>query len=294
MADAAAGNELTAVMASRCKRQKLGAHVVSPPDSCGRVEHIEHFSVEALKRAEWAVQLPHDCGGKSLRGRSGQPLAETRTARLIGMGMRDQKPVHRRAGMTERDLAAAMARHYSTEGAKPVFGIVRASENGAYPHHSTGDRALREGGWLVVDFNGANGGHSSDLTRMDSLGKPTEGYAEIRAIVEEAVQAEVKAARPCVQGKQVDNAARSVIEKAGYGPFFVHRTGHGMGLEVHEPTWITAASETVLHEGMVFAVAPGVSLPGHFGVRLEDIVILRADGPEILSDRPRDLNAKEV
>lgn len=88
MADTAARNELFAAMESSCKRQKIGPHVVLRPGSCGRAEHIEHFSVAALKRAECAAQLSHDCGGKSFRGRSGQPLAETRTARLIGMGMK--------------------------------------------------------------------------------------------------------------------------------------------------------------------------------------------------------------
>lgn len=105
--------------------------------------------------------------------------------------------------MTERDLATAMAKHYPTEGAKPVFGIVRASENGAYPHDSTDERVLREGDSPVVDFDGANGGYSSDMTRMVSLGKPPEGYAEIHAIVEEAAQAELKAARPGVQAKKL-------------------------------------------------------------------------------------------
>lgn len=199
-----------------------------------------------------------------------------------------------RPGMTERELAAAIRAHYTIEGAEPVFGIIGASENGAFPHHSPGDRILREGDSIVVDIGGRKNGYSSDMTRMVALGQPPQGYAEVHSIVENAFQAALAAARPGVTAQEVDRAARSVIESAGYGDNFVHRTGHGMGLEVHEPPWITSTSDTVLREGMVFSIEPGIYLPDRFGVRLEDIVILRADGAEILSDLTRDLIVKEV
>ena len=102
------------------------------------------------------------------------------------------------------------------------------------------------------------------------------------------MQAALAAARPAARACDVDRAARSVIEAAGYGPYFVHRTGHGMGLEGHEPPYITETSETVLETGMVFSIEPGIYLPGRFGVRLEEIVILQEDGPEVLSKLPRD------
>jgi Xaa-Pro dipeptidase len=92
-----------------------------------------------------------------------------------------------------------------------------------------------------------------------------------------------------VKAHVVDDAARDVITQAGYGEYFMHRTGHGMGVEIHETPYITATSQTILEEGMVFSIEPGIYLPGRFGIRLEDIVILRSDGPEILSDLPRDL-----
>jgi Xaa-Pro aminopeptidase len=138
-----------------------------------------------------------------------------------------------------------------------------------------------------MDIGARSEGYSSDITRMALIGVPPEGYAEVHEIVELAVQAALKTARPGVKAHEVDEAAREVIAKAGYGDYFVHRTGHGLGSEVHEPPFITASSQTALDEGMVFSIEPGIYIPGRFGVRLEEIVILRADGPEILSDLPR-------
>jgi Xaa-Pro aminopeptidase len=122
------------------------------------------------------------------------------------------------------------------------------------------------------------------------VGRPPEGYVEIHAIVERAVQAALAAAKPGVRAREVDAAARDVITAAGYGEYFVHRTGHGLGIDIHEPPYITSTSETVLDEGMVFSIEPGIYLPGRFGIRLEEIVILRETGPEILSALPRDLH----
>lgn len=195
-----------------------------------------------------------------------------------------------RPGLSELELAAAIRAHYATEGAQPQFSIVGSGQNGAFPHHATGDRILAEGDAIVIDIGGRKDGFPSDMTRMAVIGHPPEGYNEVHAIVENAVQAALTAAKPGVKAKKVDAAAREVIAKAGYGQYFVHRTGHGLGIEVHEPPYITATSETVLDEGMVFSIEPGIYLPGRFGVRLEDIVILRADGPEILSGLSRDLH----
>lgn len=192
-----------------------------------------------------------------------------------------------RPGMTEKDVAAEIRAHFSSEGAAPQFWIVGAGGNGAFPHHSASDRVIQEGDAVVVDIGGRKQGFPSDITRMAVVGLPPEGYGEIHTIVEKAVQAAMKAARPGALASEVDAAARKVITDAGYGEYFVHRTGHGMGIDGHEPPYITATSETVLEEGMVFSIEPGIYLPGRFGVRLEDIVILREDGPEILSSLPR-------
>ena len=197
-------------------------------------------------------------------------------------------------GMTEKDLAAEIRAHFSSEGASPQFWIVGAGGNGAFPHHSASDRVIEEGDAVVIDIGGRKQGFPSDITRMAVIGLSPEGYGEIHTIVEKAVQAALKAARPGVPARDVDAAARKVITDAGYGDHFVHRTGHGMGIDGHEPPYITATSDTVLEEGMVFSIEPGIYLPGRFGIRLEDIVILRENGPEILSSLPRTVHVVQV
>lgn len=192
-----------------------------------------------------------------------------------------------RPGMTETQVADIIRESFASDGAKPLFTIVGAGPNGAFPHHQTGDTVLKDGDAVVMDIGASSNGYSSDITRMALIGDGPEGYAEVHAVVDRAVQAALEAARPGVKAHVVDDAARGVIAEAGYGDYFVHRTGHGLGTEVHEPPFITASSQTVLDEGMVFSIEPGIYLPGRFGIRLEEIVILRKDGPEIFSDLPR-------
>jgi len=193
-------------------------------------------------------------------------------------------------GVTELEIGEAINKHFISEGAKPQFCIVGSGPNGAFPHHHTGNRKVEMGDAVLIDIGGRKGTFPSDMTRMSVLGEPPEGYLEIHAIVERAVQAAMAAAKPGVMAKDVDAAARGVIDEAGYGEFFVHRLGHGLGIDIHEPPYITATSEVILDEGMVFSIEPGIYLQGRFGVRLEEIVILRKDGPEILSELPRTLN----
>jgi len=194
-----------------------------------------------------------------------------------------------RPGMTEIEVAQVVRETFTEMGAQPLFSIVGAGQNGAFPHHHTGQTKLQSGDAVVMDVGASFEGYSSDITRMVLLGDGPEGYRDIHSIVDDAVKAALAAARPGVKACEVDEAARSVITKAGYGEFFFHRTGHGLGTEVHEPPYISASSQTVLDEGMVFSIEPGIYLPGQFGLRLEEIVILRAGGPEILSDLPRDV-----
>lgn len=192
-------------------------------------------------------------------------------------------------GMSESQVADVVREHFKDHNVKPVFTIVGAGGNGAYPHHHTGDTLLKAGDAVVMDIGGAIGGYSSDITRMAIMGHKPDGYDEIHAIVEAAVVAALQAAKPGVRAHTIDDAARQVIANAGYGEFFMHRTGHGMGTEPHEPPYITASSQTILDAGMVFSIEPGIYLPGRFGIRLEEIVILRENGPEILSTLPRDV-----
>lgn len=199
-----------------------------------------------------------------------------------------------RPGLTEKQVAAEIRAHFASEGANPEFWIVGSGGNGAFPHHSASDKVIEEGDAVVVDMGGRKQGFYSDITRMAVVGQPPEGYGQIHSIVEKAVQAALKAARPGARASDVDDAARGVITDAGYGDYFVHRTGHGLGIDIHEPPYMTATSDVVLEEGMVFSIEPGIYLPGRFGIRLEEIVILRADGPEILSGLPRDVHVVPV
>ncbi|WP_153768173.1 aminopeptidase P family protein [Labrenzia sp. CE80] len=194
-----------------------------------------------------------------------------------------------RLGMTELEVAAIVRDCFKEDDAVPLFTIIGAGGNGAMPHHHTGDTVLKEGDAVVMDIGAGRDGFSSDITRMAVIGTPPDGYLEVHAIVEAAVQAAMAVARPGVKAQVLDDAARKVITGAGYGEYFMHRLGHGMGVEVHEPPFISASSQSVLDENMVFSIEPGIYLPGRFGLRLEDIVIMRTDGPEILSSLPRDV-----
>jgi Xaa-Pro aminopeptidase len=195
-----------------------------------------------------------------------------------------------RPGLTEAELAGVALGVFKDHGAAPLFAIVAAGPHGAYPNHHSGETPVKDGDALVIDIGARRGAFSSDITRMAVLGEPPADYARVHATVEAAVQAALAAARPRVRASEVDRAARAVIAVAGYGEMFVHRTGHGLGLEGHEPPYITETSATVLEPGMVFTIEPGIYLPGRFGVRLEEVVILGEDGPEILSRLPRDLH----
>jgi Xaa-Pro aminopeptidase len=189
-----------------------------------------------------------------------------------------------RVGVSELEVAAAAAAEFGAAGADRVgFTIVASGPNGALPHHHTGRRVLQEGEPVVVDLGGERDGYCSDLTRMAFVGEPTAACVEVVEVVESALQAAMAAARPGATAGAVDKAARDAIDSAGYGEYFVHRTGHGLGISVHEPPWITGGSEDVLREGMVFSIEPGVYLPGRFGVRLEEIVFTTSEGCERLS-----------
>ncbi|WP_248304978.1 Xaa-Pro peptidase family protein [Devosia sp. FKR38] len=194
-----------------------------------------------------------------------------------------------RPGMTEKQLATIVFDAFTVQGVEPGFAVIAAGSNGAFPHHFNSDRALAEGDAVVMDIGGRIDGFPSDITRMAVVGRPPEGYGQVHAIVERAVVAALEAVKPGALARDVDAAARTVIADAGYGEYFVHRTGHGMGIGGHEEPYITATSDIVLAEGMVFTIEPGIYLPGRFGIRLEDVVIVRADGPEILSGLSREV-----
>ncbi|MFV0385338.1 M24 family metallopeptidase [Paracoccus sp. (in: a-proteobacteria)] len=219
---------------------------------------------------------------------AGELAALKESARLDDQAMRAAFAAIR-PGMTESDLAQVVRDCFGRAGAEPLFTIVGTGGNGAFPHHHTGDTVLKRGDAVVIDIGARLNGMPSDITRMAVVGDKPEGYDEIHAIVEGAVQAAMAAARIGARAHEVDAAARNHIAAHGYGDCFTHRTGHGLGVEVHEPPYISGSSQTVLEEGMVFSIEPGIYLEGRFGLRLEDIVYMTADGPVRLSELPRDV-----
>jgi Xaa-Pro aminopeptidase len=194
-----------------------------------------------------------------------------------------------REGMTEREIAAAARAAFSAAGATPEFAILGIGVNGSFPHHHTGDTVLRPGQPIVCDIGGSKDSYYSDITRMACLGEPPADYAQVHAVVNAAVEAALDVIRPGIPAQDVDRAARNVIEAAGYGAYFTHRTGHGLGSQIHEPPYITGTNPQLLQEGMVFTVEPGIYLPGRFGIRLEEVAVVTATGCRILSSLPRDL-----
>ena len=163
-----------------------------------------------------------------------------------------------------------------------LFCIVGSGPNGAQPHHHTGDRVIQPGDAVVLDFGGSYRGYCSDMTRMVLVeGGPTDpDYEKVYNAVNEARAAGHRQARPGVSCQSVDAAAREVITAAGYGEFFVHRTGHGIGMEVHEEPYIVKGNDLILEPGMAFSIEPGIYLPGRFGVRIEDIAVVTDTGEE--------------
>ena len=189
-----------------------------------------------------------------------------------------------RVGRTESDVGRDIADLIVSEGHDAVsFVIVASGPNGASPHHETAARRLEDGDTVVVDIGGTLEAYCSDCTRNYVLGSPPDGYTEAHAALEAAQKAACDAVRPGVTAESVDAAARDVLAAAGYGEHFVHRTGHGIGLEEHEDPYIVAGNDIVLEPGMTFSIEPGIYLQGRFGMRIEDIVVVTDDGCERLN-----------
>ncbi|MEM6108578.1 Xaa-Pro peptidase family protein [Mycobacterium sp. 050272] len=194
-------------------------------------------------------------------------------------------------GRTEADVAADIAEAIVAEGHSDVsFIIVGSGPHGADPHHSYSDRELRAGDIVVVDIGGAyEPGYHSDSTRTYSLGEPDAVVAQQYSLLQQAQQAALEAVRPGVTAEQVDAAARDVLASAGLGEFFVHRTGHGIGLSVHEEPYIVTGNDLPLTAGMAFSIEPGIYFPGSWGARIEDIVIVTESGALPVNNRPHEL-----
>ncbi|GAA1154526.1 Xaa-Pro peptidase family protein [Microbacterium oxydans] len=198
-----------------------------------------------------------------------------------------------RAGRTEREVAADIAEAIVAEGHRTVeFVIVGSGPNGADPHHEVSDRVIEEGDVVVVDIGGAvPSGYNSDSTRTYVVGTPDPAAAERIGVLVRAQQAAVDAVRPGATASEVDAAARTVLDEAGLGEAFLHRTGHGIGVSVHEEPYIAPGNDLVLREGMAFSIEPGIYFAGEWGARIEDIVVVTAEGGQRLNVAPHGLTS---
>lgn len=194
-----------------------------------------------------------------------------------------------KVGRTEREVAADIDRMMREEGhSLAEFIIVGAGENGASPHHSPSDRVINEGEAVVVDIGGPVDHYFSDCTRNYVMGHAPEGYDDAFKVLKEAQAAGCAAVRPGVPAGEIDALCRKIIIDGGYGDFLLHRTGHGIGLEVHEDPYIFESNQTPLEPGMAFSVEPGIYKAGEWGMRIEDIVACTQDGGERLNTTPTD------
>ena len=193
-------------------------------------------------------------------------------------------------GRTEAQVSADISARLIAEGHDVVnFAIVAAGENAASPHHHPGARIIREGEIVLCDFGGTMADYCSDITRCVFLGTPPPDIAEAYAVLKEAQAASVASAVVGATCESVDAAARNIIASAGFGEYFVHRTGHGIGMEAHEEPYIVAGNTLPLAHGHAFSIEPGIYIPGRFGMRLEDIVVATDGGPLPMNGASHDL-----
>ncbi len=196
-----------------------------------------------------------------------------------------------RPGRTEAEVGADITEAIVEEGHTHAdFVIVGSGPNGASPHHDVSDRVIEPGDVVVVDIGGPiPEGYNSDSTRTYAVGEPAAEIAEAYAVLQRAQEAAVRTVRPGATAHEVDAAARDILTEAGLGELFIHRTGHGIGLDVHEEPYIMSGNDLPLQPGMAFSVEPGVYQAGKWGARIEDIVVVTADGVEPLNTRPHEL-----
>ncbi|MBN2387439.1 MAG: aminopeptidase P family protein [Anaerolineales bacterium] len=265
----------------------------------GRQVGVEPRAMRLLEFRHLQAGLPEadfpDAAGvvSSLRVRkdAGEVAAMRKAVQIAQAALQAAIPLIK-VGMSEKDLAAELVVQLLRGGSQsemPFSPIVSGGSNSANPHATPTDRALRPGDLLVIDWGAAVDGYVSDLTRTFAVGEVDAEYRGIHQVVLEANAAGRAAARPGAPCADVDLAARTVIEKAGYGAFFTHRTGHGLGMEGHEEPYMRGDNRLPLEPGMTFTVEPGIYLPGRNGVRIEDDMVVTANGAESLSDMPREL-----
>ena len=194
------------------------------------------------------------------------------------------------SGKTEREMSRIVSDMTLAAGHDSIsFAIVASGPNGASPHHESSDRVIRDGDAIVVDFGGRVRGYGSDTTRMYCVGTPPDGFEDAYAVLRDAQQAAVAAVRPSVTAESIDAVARTIIDDAGYGEAFIHRLGHGIGLDAHEQPYLVEGNDQVIRAGMAFSIEPGIYLPNRWGMRIEDIVVAVDGGVDRLNRSSRAL-----
>lgn len=190
----------------------------------------------------------------------------------------------RLSGRTEAEVSSRIRKLLLEHGHQTAeFGIVASGPNAASPHHSPGDRVIQPGDAIVLDIGGTRDGYASDTSRTAFVGEPPAEFAALYAVLREAQSAACRAAEPGITGAELDAVARSIIAEAGYGDAFLHRTGHGIGMETHEEPYIVASNHEPLVPGNAFSVEPGIYIRDTWGARIEDIVVCTEAGPERLN-----------
>ena len=200
-----------------------------------------------------------------------------------------------RVGRTEKEIAAAVEAYLNSRGHTTSFpSIVASGPNASMPHAVPTDRQIQEGEPITIDIGAKVDGYCSDMTRTVCIGEPSEQLRKVHALVLEAQELAERQIRNGMTGKEADAIAREFLTEMGYGEDFTHGLGHGIGLEVHEPPWVSLRGEQPLAKGMVFSVEPGIYLPGWGGVRIEDLVVMEDDGVRVLCRSPKSLELAEV
>ncbi len=192
-------------------------------------------------------------------------------------------------GMTEVDVQAIVQKEIRHQGATPTFAAIQFGENSARPHASPGARQLKKGDVVLMDCGCSIEGYHTDMTRVGVAGEPTEEVRKVHSTVLQAVETALEKIKAGMACGAADGVARRVIDDAGYGDYFTHRLGHGIGLEVHEPPYVVRGSSQILEPRMCHSVEPGIYLEGKFGIRIEDLVCIREEGPELLTFTSKDL-----
>jgi Xaa-Pro aminopeptidase len=258
----AIGDQTWARFVLRLQDELPGARWHAASDVTGPLREVKDpAEIEALRKAAHAV----DAVGAEMRTR---PFA----------------------GRTELDVHREFADRILEHGHQRVnFAIVGSGPNGASPHHEASTRTIADGDVVVCDFGGTMDGYCSDITRMYVVGEPSTEVRDVYALLADAQEQAVQAATVGTSCEEVDATARRVITAGGYGDRFIHRTGHGIGLEAHEDPYLVSGNREPLAPGHAFSIEPGIYFPGRFGMRLEDIVVAAPDGPDRLNEAPRDL-----